>query len=239
MAELGAFEYRHEDVVLKGALALPAGPGPHPGVLVMHSAHGLGEQVRERALRLAAAGYAALATDMYGEGRYFDDPKGCGPLFAALQAEPQRLRGRVLAGFEALRGLAQVDPARIGAIGFCFGGQCVLELARSGADVKGVVSFHGLLKSELPARPAAVKAKMLALTGAKDPYAPLGDVAAFQAEMTAAGADWQLTVYGDGWHSFTDPDAAKHQTPGARYDPLIDRLSWAQATAFLEATVRG
>lgn len=238
MGELSPFEYRHEEVVLQGALALPEGSGPHPGVLVMHNAYGLGEQPRERALRLAQAGYVALATDMYGAGQVFDGPDAVAPAITPLMSDAALLRGRVLAGFEAFRALPQVDAGRIGAVGFCFGGMCVLELARSGADARAVVSFHGLLKTARPAQAGEVKAKVLALTGAKDPYAPAEDVAALQAELTAAGADWQLTVYGEGWHAFSDVNAGRHPTPGVRYDPLIDRLSWAQATAFLDATVR-
>jgi len=238
MSELQVWEYAHEGVTLRGEIAAPPGPGPHPGVLVMHDAHGFGEQVRERARRLAQAGYAALATDMYGAGRRFDDPRDAGPLFAELHASPDLLRGRILAGLEALSGAPGVDRTRIGAIGFCFGGQCVLELARSGADVRGVVSFHGLLTTQRPARAGEVKAKVMALCGAKDPYAPADDIAGFQAEMTAAGADWQATVYGEAWHAFTDPAADTFPVPGVRYDALVDKLSWAQATAFLDAVVR-
>lgn len=239
MGGLSTFEYAHQGLVLRGELATPAGPGPHPAILVMHDAHGLGAVVRERAERLAQAGYVALATDMYGAGQLFTKSEDAGAPFMELQETPGLLRGRVLAGLEALKALPQVDAARIGAIGFCFGGQCVLELARSGADVRAVVSFHGLLKTREPAQPGAVKAKVLVLTGAKDPYAPLDDVGGFQDEMIAAGADWQLTTYGEAWHAFTDPLAETKGVPGVRFDPLVDKLSWAQATAFLEATVRG
>jgi dienelactone hydrolase len=174
---------------------------------------------------------------MYGEGQLFSKSEDAGAPFMALQENPALLRGRILAGLEALRALPQVDAGRLGAIGFCFGGQCVLELARSGAEVRAVVSFHGLLKTRQPAQPGAVKAKVLVLTGAKDPYAPLDDVAGFQAEMTAAGADWQVTTYGEAWHAFTDPAAETKNVPGVRYDPLVDKLSWAQATAFLQETL--
>ncbi|CAN7258828.1 dienelactone hydrolase family protein [Phenylobacterium sp. LjRoot219] len=238
MGELRALDYEHEGVLLKGELALPAGPGPHPAVLVMHDAHGLGDHVRRRALALADLGYAALATDMYGGGKLFTGQTEVGPFFLDLQENPQRLRGRVLAAFEALRARPEVDQARMGAIGFCFGGQCVLELARSGAAARGVVSFHGLLHTSLPARAGEVKAKVLVLTGGRDPYAPADAVAGLQRELTEAGVDWQLTVYGEGWHAFTDPNPEKASVPGVRYDPLIDKLSWAQATAFLDATLR-
>ena len=221
---------------LCGQLAVPAGAGPHPAVLVMHDARGLGEQTRQSAARLAEQGFVALATDMYGGGQFHAQPGGAGPLIGALLQDQPRLRARVLAWFEALRAVPGVDPGRIGAIGYCFGGQCVLELARSGAPARAVVSFHGLLTSALPARAGEVRAKVLALTGAKDSYAPPAHVAAFQQEMTAAGADWQLTVYGEGWHAFTEPDAGSMGTvPGLRYDATLDRLSWAQATAFLAA----
>src|SRR6185295_6442215 len=116
--------------------------------------------------RLAAQGYAALATDMYGGGVFFENARAGGDLMLALHREPERLRARVLAGFETLARLPQVDAGRIGAIGFCFGGQCVLELARSGADVRAVVSFHGLLTTHAPAAKGAVKARVLAITGA-------------------------------------------------------------------------
>jgi dienelactone hydrolase len=239
VAELRSLEYAHAGLVLKGELALPSGPGPHPGVLVMHDAHGLGELVRVRARRLAEAGYVAFATDMYGAGRHFADPKDCGPLFAEMQASPDLLRGRALAGLEVLRARPEVDVGRLGAIGFCFGGQCVIELARSGADLRAVVSFHGLLTTQRPARAGEVQAKVMALCGGKDPYAPAEHIEGFQAEMTAAGADWQTTVYGEAWHAFTDPNADKMPVPGVRYDPLVDKLSWAQATALLDAVVRG
>jgi dienelactone hydrolase len=238
MIDLRTFEYVHDGQVLKGEIARPAGPGPHPAVLVMHHAIGLGSNEMRRTRMLAEAGYVALATDMYGIGKEAVSQDVYAPMFAALQGEPDRLRGRVLAGYDALRALPEVDSARVSAIGFCFGGQCVLELARTGADVASVVSFHGLLTTDRPAAKGAVKAKVLAITGALDPYAPADHVAGFQAEMTAAEVDWQLTVYGQGMHAFTDPSVAQHGVPGVRYDALLDRLSWAQATAFLEATLQ-
>jgi dienelactone hydrolase len=237
---LQPLDYRHDAVALRGQLAVPAGEGPHPGVLVMSEARGLGEQARRRAAMLAEQGYVALCTDVYGDGVRYEDPQESGPPLYALRKRPKLLRERVLAGFEALRARPEVDARRIGAIGFCFGGQCVLELARSGADVKAVVSFHGsLLTTKLPAKPGAVRARVLALTGARDPYAPRKDVDRLRKELTAAGADWQITVYGEGYHSFTDPSADGLTTvPGVRYDPLLDRLSWASALAMLEASLR-
>lgn len=240
MPALKTFEYSHNGVTLKGQLALPAGVGPHPGVLVMHEARGLGEHVRQRALRLADNGYVALATDMYGDGQFFENPLDAGPAFSALANNPQLLRARVVAAFHAFRTLTEVDPERVGAIGFCFGGRCVLELARSGADVKGVVSFHGLLNTELPARTGDVKAKVLAMTGACDPFAPAEHVQIFREEMANAGVDLHLTIYSEGWHAFTSNNSAALSTvPGVRYDALLDRLSWAQGVTFLDALLRG
>jgi dienelactone hydrolase len=158
--------------------------------------------------------------------------------YKALLDDPERLRARVVATFEAVRDLPQVDGGRIGGFGYCFGGQCLMELARSGADAKALVSFHGTLPTHRPAEPGVVKAKLLIITGARDPVAPLSDVPAFQAEMDAAGADWHLTVYSQGMHAFTDAEVAKIDYPGLSYDPLLDRLSWAQGVAFLDALLR-
>jgi dienelactone hydrolase len=233
-----AFDYRHDDVQLTGWLAQPSGPGPHPAVMVMHSALGISDVVRGKADELAAMGYVALATDMYGSAPDDGDPKAYGALFKALIDDPDLLRARIRSAFDAIRSLPGVDAGRIAAIGYCFGGQCVLELARSGAAVRSVVSFHGLLTSAQPAERGAVQAKVLAITGALDPYAPAEHVQAFQKEMTEAGVDWQVTVYGTGWHAFTDPVVGRREDlPGLRYDAMLDRLSWAQATEFLSATL--
>ena len=240
MGELRTIEYEHDGVRLLGRLATPAGLGPHPAVMVMNDARGQGELVRKRALDLAEMGYIALATDMYGDGFYATDPQEGGKLMVALEHAPETLRARVLRNYEVLKAQPGVDPGRIGAVGFCFGGQCVLELARSGAQVAAVASFHGLLTSAMPAKSGAVKAKVLVLTGALDPYAPLDHVAGFQQEMTAAGGDWHLTLYAKGFHAFTDPTAGQMSAtlPGIQYDPLLARLSWAQATEMLDATMK-
>jgi dienelactone hydrolase len=235
MSELSILEYHRDGLTLRGLLAQPDGPGPHPAVLVMRDALALGEVVTRRARDLAAAGYVALVTDMYGVGPEAPDQAEAGRMYMELQQEPERLRARVVAAYEAIRSLTGVDASRISAIGYCFGGQCVFELARSGAEVRSVVSFHGLMTTKIPAQPGAVKARVLAITGALDPHAPLGDVEGFQKEMTDAGADWHVTIYGKGLHAFTDPEVCrKTDIPGLGYDPLLDRLSWSQATAFLE-----
>ena len=233
------FDYDHDGIGLRGQLALPTGTGPHPGIMVMHDGQGVSEFMCAKAQALAAVGYAALATDMFGGGRRPTNIQDTMNLVMALRKDEPLLRRRVLASFEAFRAHAAVDARRVGAIGYCFGGQCVLELARSGADAKGVVSFHGVLSAQHPSRPGAVQAKVLVLTGALDPFAPPRHVAAFQEEMRAAGAEWHMTIYGGAKHGFTDPisDAKAAEMEGVGYDALADRLSWAQALAFLDATV--
>jgi dienelactone hydrolase len=203
----------------------------------MHSALGIGELECRRAGDLAASGNVALATDMYGAGRQLTKEES-GSYFLELLQNPDLLRSRIVATFDAVRDPDEVDSARVSAIGFCFGGQCALELARSGAEVCAVVSFHGLLRTASAAQRGAVTAKVLSITGVKDPYVPAEDVAAFQREMTDAGVDWQVTVYGQGLHAFTMPDIARQGVAGTAYDPLLDHLSWAQATTFLAATLR-
>jgi dienelactone hydrolase len=233
-----AFTYEHDGLSLTGQIARPPGDGPHPAVLVMHSALGLDDLVCRRASDLAELGYVAVATDMYGAGRQLTKEQA-GTHFVGLLENSEQLRGRLAATFDAVRGRAEVDGARVAAIGFCFGGQCALELARSGAEVRSVVSFHGLLRTASRARRGAVTAKVLSITGVKDPYVPKEDLQASQREMTEAEVDWQVTVYGEGRHAFTRPDIGDHDVAGTAYDPLFDHLSWAQATTFLAATLRG
>lgn len=236
--ELVRYDYTHDDVDLLGWLALPAGPGPHPAVMVMNSARGQGEEVRERARRLAGEGYLALVTDMYGGGKYHERSIDAGPDLASMHAQPDLFRARVLANYAALLARPEVDPARIAAIGFCFGGQCVLELARSGADVKAVVSYHGLLTTERPALPGAITAHVAVYTGGKDPYVPAEHVALFRQEMEAAGADYALTCFSRAYHAFTEVGALSHNIPGVQYDAVADSVSWAGTLALLDALVR-
>jgi len=237
MTTLQAMTFQHDGMQLIGEIAVPKTAGPHPAVLVMHNAHGLGDHVRERARRLAELGYVAVATDMYGAGRYYSDPSAAGVLLMELVNTPQRLRARTVAWYEQLKARPEVDPERIAAIGFCFGGQCVLELARSGADIKAIVSYHGLLSTPAPAQPDAIRGQMAIYTGAKDPYAPAEHVAALQQELTAAGAHFQITVFNDAFHAFTDPHAGEMGRVGIAYDPIADRVSWAGTLALLEATL--
>lgn len=238
MARLEEIHCEHEGLDLVGRLAVPQGSGPHPGVLVVHNAFGLGEQTCEIARRLASAGYAALAVDMYGGGAYSEDSAVVGTFVAPLWGNSARLRARMDVWLAVLRQRSEVVAERIAAIGYCFGGQCVLELARGGADVRAVASFHGILSTDAPAAPGAVRAHVAVYTGARDPHAPRGDVEALRAEMEAAGADWQITEYGRAYHAFTDPGANTPQT-GRQYDALADRTSWASTLALLDDRLRG
>ncbi len=239
MTELRAIAFDHDGVKLVGQMAVPQQPGPHPAVMVMHTALGLGELMREKVRRLAQLGYVAVATDMYGGGvDYHPDPKTGGTLMKDLLTPPQRLRARAVAWYEHLKTRPGVDPQNIAAIGFCFGGQCVLELARSGVEVKAVVSFHGLLSTTMPAVPDAIRGLVAVYTGGKDPYAPAEHVTGLQQEMTAAGARFQITVFSDAAHSFTDPNAGAMGREGIAYNRIADQVSWAGTVALLEATLR-
>jgi len=152
-----------------------------------------------------------------------------------LRSDVDLLRGRVNAGLTALRAQPGVDAKRLGAIGFCFGGLCVLELARSGADVAGVVSFHGILRTDRPARPGDIKGKVLACHGAADPFVPAEEVAGFEKELTEAGVDWHLLVNGGAGHGFTNPGASNLGVPGVAYDERAERRSFAAMRDFFDA----
>lgn len=215
-------EYRDGDTVLEGYLAYDdASAEKRPGVLVVHAWMGLGDQAKESARRLAELGYVGFALDMYGKGVYAKDRDEAMQLSGALKGDRPKMRQRALAGLEVLRDHELVNKDRIAAIGYCFGGTTVLEIARSGEPIQGVVSFHGGLGTPTPEDAKNIKAKVLALHGANDPAVPAEEVSAFMDEMRNANVDWQMIFYGGAVHSFTDPDAnmegmAMYHEPSAR-----------------------
>jgi len=235
---LQSIPLEHEGASLEARAAVPDWDAPFPTVLVMHSALGREHQVKKTVRRLAELGYAGIATDMYGGAIDHRDENATGQAFMALHENPELLRARTVAWLEAATALPFVDRNRIAAIGYCFGGQCVLELARSGADVKAVVSYHGLLTTARPATPGTIRGEVVAYCGARDPYAPMEDIEALRTEMTAAGASFQITIFGDAAHAFTDPDAAVIGRPGIEYHALSNQLSWAGTLALLEGVLR-
>jgi dienelactone hydrolase len=226
-------EYKHGDTVLEGYLAWDdAVQGKRPGVMVVHEWTGIGPYVRGRVEQLARMGYVAFAADIYGKGIRPATPEAAGKEAGRYKADRPLLRARALAGLETLRSNPLCDPRRIAAIGYCFGGTTALELARSGADIAGVVSFHGGLDSPSPADGKKIKAKVLALHGADDPYVSAKDLAAFEDELRQGGVDWQLVSYGGAVHSFTNRDAGGDNSKGAAYNERADRRSWEAMKVF-------
>lgn len=208
-----------------------------PAVLVMPSALGLGDLYKSVAARLADRGFVALAADMYGEGQHFVPPQKAASVYLPLMEDPVLLRERVMIWFDALSGLDGVDAGRIAAIGYCFGGHCVLELARMGANVRAVSSFHGTLKTSQPAKPGIIRGEIAAWCGGMDPYAPMADIEALGEELRMAGASHQITVFDKAGHAFTDPDAARHESAGIAFDPMANAVSWAGTMAMLETAL--
>ncbi len=225
-------EYKHGDVTLEGHLVYDdANRTTRPAVLISHQWKGLSDYEKKRAEMLAKLGYVVFAVDIYGKGIRPEDAGSASAEAGKYKNNRALLRARVNAGLETLRKQKFVDPKRIAAIGYCFGGTTVLELARSGADLAGVVSFHGALDSPNPADGSNIKCKVLALHGADDPFVPDTEVAAFEAEMRAGGVDWQLIKYGGAVHSFTDWNA-DGSMKGAKYDKLADYRSWEDMKQF-------
>lgn len=196
-----------------------------PAVLVSHPWAGRSEFTANKARELAKLGYVGFALDMYGAGKLGQTDAECSALMRPFVEDRALLQRRILAAFANVKLLPWVDDKKIAAIGFCFGGLCVLDLARSGADVKGVVSFHGLLNAPDKLENSKITAKILALHGHDDPLAPPEQVLAFEAEMTKAGADWQLHAYGNTVHAFTNPLATDFAA-GYKFDENANRRSW-------------
>jgi len=232
-------DYRDGDVTLKGFLAYDERrTGKRPGILVMPEAFGLGAHAKQRAERLAELGYVAFAGDPYGDGAEAADLPGAMKLAGPLTQDPAKFRQRGRAALDKLASFEQVDSTRLAAIGFCMGGTFGLELARDGAPLKGVATFHAGLQTQRPATEGQVKASILVMTGADDPFVPADQVVKFEEEMTKAKADWQLISYSGTVHSFTNVDAARVGNPGLAYHKLTDERSWKAMASFFEEIFR-
>jgi len=228
-------EYREGDTVLEGYLAWDDSiAGKQPAVVVVHQWKGLTDYEKKRAEMLAELGYVAFAADIYGKGVRAADAQEAGKLAGQYKNDLPLLRARVTAAVDFIKQQEIVNPDKVAAIGYCFGGTTVLELARSGADIQGVVSFHGGLGTTMPAQKGSVKCKVLVLHGADDPYAPAAEVSALQDELRAAGVDWQLNLYGDAVHSFTDWNAGNDNSRGAAYNEHADKRSWQAMRDFFD-----
>lgn len=226
-------EYRHGEAVLEGYLAYDDDvEGTRPGVLVVHEWTGLGSYTQDRARQLAELGYVAFAIDMYGKGIRPQNPEEAAAQATIYRSDRQLMRDRATAGLEVLKAQELSDDERIAAIGYCFGGGTVLELARSGADVAGFVSFHGNLDTPNPSDAENIMGRVLVLHGADDPLVPTEQVAAFQEEMREAEVDWQLNAYGGAVHSFTNPDAGDDPSQGVAYNAAADERSWEAMKLF-------
>lgn len=226
-------EYDADGTTCSGTLAYDdAWKEPHPGVLVAHDWMGNTENAQNHARDLVKLGYVALAVDVYGKGVRPADAGEAGKLAGTYKGNRPLMRQRMAAGLKALLATGKADAKRIGAIGYCFGGTCVLELARSGAPLLGTVTFHGGLSTPTPEDAKRITGKVLVLHGAEDPFVKPDEVAAFESEMRAAKVDWQVVLYSDAVHSFTNTKAGSDPSKGQAYNPIAARRSWQAMSDF-------
>jgi dienelactone hydrolase len=228
------FDYQQGDTVLQGFLAYPAGKGQRPGVLVVHEWWGHNQHARNQAIRLAQAGYVGFALDMYGKGKLASHPSDAQAFMAEATKDATVLKARFDAALALLKKDPRVDGARVGAIGYCFGGAVVMGMARAGEDLQAVATFHGAIGTDTPAKAGTVKPRLLVLTGADDPMVGPDVVAAFKKEMDAAGARYEVVSFPGAKHSFTNPDADKAGMPQLAYDAKADTESWARLLKLLK-----
>jgi dienelactone hydrolase len=226
-------EYKQGDAELEGLSVYDnAIRCKRPGVLVVHQWKGLGEYEKKRAEMLARLGYNVFAADIYGKGIRPQTQQAAAPEAGKYKNDRALLRSRARAGLDVPRTNQLTDSRHIAAVGYCFGGTTVLELARSGAEIAGVVTFHGGLSTPNPSDAKNIKAKVLVLHGADDPNVPPKEVEAFQEEMRQGGVDWQLVAYGGAVHAFTDWNAGNDNSKGAAYNERADRRSWEAMKQF-------
>jgi dienelactone hydrolase len=227
-------EYKQGDTVLQGWLAYDTTlKGPRPAVLLVHDWFGCTDHQKVQVEKLAALGYVALAADIYGKGVRPANSQEAGAEATKYYKDRALLRARARAGLDFLAARPQADPARMAVTGYCFGGAGALELARSGAPLRAVVTFHGSLASASPEDAKNIKASVLVLHGADDPFIKQEEVKGFMDEMRAAGLDWQVVQYSGAVHSFTDERSGADNSKGAAYNATADRRSWQAMKDFL------
>ena len=222
-------DYKQGATVLQGFVAWDdavTSKGKRPGVIIVHEWWGHNQHARNQALRLAKAGYVGFALDLYGKGKLAKHPEDAKAFIAEATKDPGAVRARFLAAVAQLKKVPQVDAAKIAAIGYCFGGGVVLDMARSGEDLAAVATFHGSLSSDLTAK-KGIKPRILVMTGGDDPMIDAAQVESLRKELTAAGARFEIISYPGTKHSFTNPDADKAGVAGLGYSPTADKESFA------------
>jgi dienelactone hydrolase len=219
-------EYDVAGGTMIGRLAVPDGDGRRPAVLIAHEGPGLDDYQKDRAARFAELGYVAFALDYHGGGKPLADRDEMMPRLAKLAEDPDRVRTLGQAGLDVLLAEPRADPSKVAAVGYCFGGTLVLELARSGADLKAVVGMHPGLATARPEDAANITGRVLVCVGSEDPFISPEQRQAFEAEMRAAGVDWRMNLYGGAEHTFTHPWAELIDIPGVKYHRLTDARSW-------------
>ncbi len=227
-------DYKIGDQSFEGVFVYPtSAKGKIPGVVMVHNWMGVSDETKKQAERVAKLGLAVFAVDVYGKGVRPKNQQEAAATSGKYKGDRKLFRERVLRGLQVLREQKEVDPAKVMAVGYCFGGTGVIELARAGADVQAVVSFHGGLDSPNPADGKNIKATVLALQGADDPFVKATDIAAFQNEMRTNNVDWDMTVYGGAVHSFTDTSAGSDPKTGQAYNEKADQRSFEALTALV------
>jgi dienelactone hydrolase len=233
------YEYRSDGKTFQGYIAYDDRfTGKRPGVLVAHQWKGLGAYEKERARQLAQMGYVAFCVDVYGKGIRPTAAKDAGAQAGKYKGDRALLKRRAVAGFTVLKNFRLTNPNKTAAIGYCFGGATVLELARSGANVGGVISYHGTLDTPRPAEARNIKGKVLVLHGASDPLSDWKEIAAINDEMTKAKVDFEINLYGHAVHSFTEKKAGNNPASGVAYNEKADRRSWEKTKAFFNEIFR-
>jgi dienelactone hydrolase len=231
--------YQAGGTTLKGFVVYDdAKKDKRPGIVVVHEWWGITKHIHNEARRLARAGYTAFVADMYGDAKTVDNPKDAGAMSGSVMKDANVMEARFDAAREQLAKHPSVDPARIGAVGYCFGGAVVLNMARAGADLKGVAGFHASLGLNTPApAPGAVKAKILVLNGADDPFVKKEQYTKFEGDLKAANADFRVITYPGAVHAFTNPEATalgkKFNLP-LRYDAKANKAAEGEAAKFFK-----